>query len=66
MGCSPLNFQQVLAILSAKALELEAKDRSRFLRVIGIDATTPEDFRAAAKKNRSKTVGATKVPKKKA
>ena len=45
-----LNFQQVLAILSAKAQELEAKDRTRYLRVIGIDATTPEDFRAATKK----------------
>lgn len=44
-----LNFQQVLEILSAKAQELEAKHRAFFLRVIGIDATPPEDFRAAAK-----------------
>ncbi|MGS1011168.1 hypothetical protein [Achromobacter anxifer] len=49
-----LNFQQVLAILSAKAQELEAKDRTRFLRVIGIDATRPEDFRATTKKSLSK------------
>tara|TARA_B100001105_G_scaffold16898_1_gene12301 strand:+ start:1004 stop:5308 length:4305 start_codon:yes stop_codon:yes gene_type:complete len=45
-----LNFQQVLAILTEKAQELEAKDRTRYLRVIGIDATTPDDFRAAPKK----------------
>jgi len=49
-----LNFQQVLALLSAKAQELEAKDRTRYLRVIGIDATPPEDFRAPAKKSSSK------------
>ncbi len=31
-----LNFQQVLAILMDKAQQLEAKDRTRYLRVIGI------------------------------
>lgn len=46
-----LNFQQVLAILSAKAQELEARDRTRYLRIIGIDATRPEDFRASTKKS---------------
>lgn len=46
-----LNFQQVLAILSAKAQELEGRDRTRYLRVIGIDATMPDDFRAATKKS---------------
>ncbi len=46
-----LNFHKVLAILSAKAQELEEKDRTRYLRIIGIDATTPDDFRAATKKN---------------
>lgn len=45
-----LNFQQILAILSVKAQELEEKDRTRYLRVIGIDATTPDDFRAATNK----------------
>lgn len=40
-----IGFDEVLEILSAKAQELEAKDWSRYLRVIGIDATTPEDFR---------------------
>lgn len=44
-----LNFQQVLAILSAKAQELEEKDRTRYLRVVGIDATTPDDFRVATR-----------------
>lgn len=63
---SKLNFQQVLAILSAKAQELEAKDRARYLRVIGIDATTPEDFRAAARKSRPMKSIATKTTKKKA
>lgn len=60
-----LNFQQVLAILSAKAQELEAKDRTRFLRIIGIDATPPEDFRAIVKKSPSKKGIATKASKKK-
>lgn len=49
-----LNFQQVLAILSAKARELEAQDRTRYLRVIGIDATPPEDFRLATEKSHAK------------
>lgn len=58
-----INFQQVLEILSAKAQELEAKYRTHFLRVIGIDATPPENFRAAAKKTSSKKGIATKVQK---
>ena len=40
-----VGFEEVLEFLSAKAQELEGKDRSRYLRVIGIDATAPEDFR---------------------
>lgn len=59
-----LNFQQVLAILSAKAQELEAHDRTRYLRVIGIDATPPEDFRSVTKKSHAKTTIATKTNKK--
>lgn len=59
-----LNFQQVLAILTDKAQQLEAKDRTRYLRVIGIDATTPEDFRAVTKKGRAKKTMATKTNKK--
>jgi hypothetical protein len=45
-----VDFKGLLAILSEKALQLEARDRRRYLRVIGIDATKPENFRAAAKK----------------
>jgi hypothetical protein len=59
-----LNFQQILAILTDKAQQLEAKDRTRYLRVIGIDATTPEDFRVATKKGRAKETIATKTNKK--
>ncbi|MGY2491136.1 hypothetical protein [Cupriavidus sp. CP313] len=40
-----VEFDDLLTILAAKAQALEAKDRSRYLRVIGIDATSPEDFR---------------------
>lgn len=58
-----LNFQQVLAILSARAQDIEAKDRTRYLRVIGIDATTPDDFRAAPEKGRPKKSRATKTTK---
>lgn len=58
-----LNFQQVLAILTDKAQQLEAKDRTRYLRVIGIDATMPEDFRATTKKARLKKTIAIKTNK---
>lgn len=59
-----LNFQQVLAILKTKAQELEEKDRTRYLRVIGIDATTPHDFRATIKKSRGKKTITTNTAKK--
>ncbi|MBK0115441.1 MULTISPECIES: hypothetical protein [unclassified Delftia] len=59
-----LNFQEVLAILSAKAQELETKDRTRYLRVIGIDATTPDDFRAVTKKSPAKKTIRTKTTQK--
>lgn len=42
-------FDEVLSILAEKAQALEGKDRSRYLRVIGIDATAPEDFRKDGK-----------------
>jgi hypothetical protein len=41
--------------LSEKALGLESRDRSRYLRVIGIDTTKPENFRIAAKKSPAKS-----------
>lgn len=43
------NFDGLLTILRDKALALEAKNRTRYLRVIGIDATTPVNFRDAKK-----------------
>lgn len=46
-----LDFKALLALLREKALRLESKDRSRYLRVIGIDATKPANFRVAAKKS---------------
>lgn len=47
-----VDFTRLLEILASKARELQALDPSLFLRVIGIDATPREDFRAvrAAKK----------------
>lgn len=42
-----LTFQDLLAMLVVRAQTLEAEDRTLYLRVIGIDATEPEDFRAA-------------------
>lgn len=45
-----LGFDDVLELLNKRARELEAKSPGRFLRVIGIDATTPEDFRAMRQK----------------
>jgi hypothetical protein len=40
-----VDFEGLLTILRDKALELEAKNRARYLRVIGIDATPPANFR---------------------
>ena len=40
-----IGFDELLKILADKAQKLEAEDRLRYLRVIGIDATTPDDFR---------------------
>jgi hypothetical protein len=45
-----LDFKGLLAMLSEKALRLETQDGSRYLRVIGIDATRPENFRAVGRK----------------
>lgn len=49
-GGKKLDFEAVLAMLRDKALALESKNRQRYLRVIGIDATKPENFRVLAKK----------------
>lgn len=50
LGGKKLDFEAVLAMLRDKALALESKNRQRYLRVIGIDATKPENFRVLAKK----------------
>jgi len=44
---SRIEFPALLEILAKRARELEAKDTTLFMRVIGIDATPKEDFRAA-------------------
>ena len=46
-----VDFKGLLAKLSEKALWLESRNRNLYLRVIGIDATKPENFRTAAKKS---------------
>lgn len=49
----PIVFDELIGILKAKAREKERDDSSVYLRVIGIDATPKEDFRAARKTNKS-------------
>lgn len=44
-----VDFEGLLKILREKALALESKDRMLFLRVIGIDATSPQNFRTEKK-----------------
>ena len=53
-----VDFKGLLAILGEQALRLESRARSRYLRVIGIDATKPENFRALTKKPSAKSVAA--------
>ena len=50
-----LDFKALVALLSERALRLESKDRTRYLRVIGIDATKPPNFRVVAKKSAQPT-----------
>jgi hypothetical protein len=47
-GGKKLDFEAVLTKLRGKALALESKNRQRYLRVIGIDATKPNNFRVVA------------------
>ena len=66
-GSKKLDFEAVVAKLRDKALELEAKDRHLYIRVIGVDATKPANFRVLAKKlprsaRTSKTPGALSSP----
>ncbi len=55
-----VDFPGLLDILRAKARELQTADSCLFLRVVGIDATAKEDFRAVRAANKTKTVGAPK------
>lgn len=63
LGGKKLDFKAVLAMLRDRALALESKNRRLYLRVIGIDATKPENFRVAAKKSAKSTK--TSIPPKK-
>lgn len=55
-----IGFEELLGILREKAREKEIADSFVYLRVIGIDATPQEDFRAARKAAGAKRKGATK------
>lgn len=44
-----LDFEAILAMLRENALALECKHRKLYLRVVGIDATKPKNFRTVAK-----------------
>ena len=61
-GGKKLDFEAVLAMLRDKALALESKNRQRYLRVIGIDATKPANFRVVAK-TPAKSTKTSKAPK---
>lgn len=52
-----VDFRGLLGILASKARELEAADAGLFLRVVGIDATPKEDFRAVRAANKAKAIG---------
>lgn len=52
-----LYFNDLLTILSERALRLESEDRRRFIRVIGIDATKPENFRNATNTDKKASPG---------
>lgn len=58
---SPIEFDDLLDILKSKAREKEIGDSSVYLRVIGIDATSKEDFRSA--RGASKAAGRAGAPK---
>lgn len=55
-----VNFPGLLDILGTKARELQTADSGLFLRVVGIDATAKEDFRAVRATDKAKNVGAPK------
>lgn len=55
-----VDFSGLLGILSKRARELQTADSALFLRVVGIDATPKEGFRAVRAADKAKTIG---VPK---
>ena len=55
-----VDFTGLLGILASKAQELQTADAGLFLRVVGIDATPKEDFRAVRAGNKAKAVGPAK------
>lgn len=65
-GGKKLDFKSVLSMLRDRALALESKNPQRYLRVIGIDATTPVNFRVAAKKVSKSTKASTALKASKA
>jgi hypothetical protein len=58
-----IRFDGVIERLNRKAAEIAARDRTLFLRVVGVDATTPKDMRerAKAKASRPKSAAAGKA-----
>lgn len=59
-GGGKVDFPGLLDILGTKARKLQTADSGLFLRVVGIDATAKEDFRAVRAADKAKTVGAPK------
>ena len=52
-----VNFIELLGILTKRAQELQSVDSELFLRVVGIDATSQEDFRAVRAAKKMKAAG---------
>lgn len=50
-----VNFAGLIALLETRALELQTVDPTLFLRVVGIDATPQDDFRAARSAAKAKS-----------
>lgn len=55
-----MDFPGLLDILGTKARELQTADSRLFLRVVGIDATAKEDFRALRAADKANTLGGPK------
>ena len=55
-----LDFAGLIRLLEARALELQSAEPALFLRIVGIDASPQEDFRAVQAATKSGSVGAAK------